>query len=125
MICPPDCQHETLSHVRQSAAGPLHCTPVTSVYSALLIAGPRSRRVLSKLTSANVSDDALPNGSSTQASLAQTHAVLLRQDLKMLPAFLILVSREYGECVWEAILRAGREFHLAPFGWEAHRRLMA
>jgi len=33
------------------------------------------------------------------------------------------VSREYGEAVWESIVHAGHEFHLCPFGFEAHAQL--
>ena len=36
-----------------------------------------------------------------------------------LPAYHLLVSREYGESVWDAILHAGHEFHIAPFGLKA------
>jgi glycine cleavage system aminomethyltransferase T len=89
---------------------------VTSVYADLLLAGPRSRNVLSKLTSLNVSEAALPNLSCAQASLAHVHATLLREDMQSVPAFHLLVSREYGEAVWSAMAHAGEEFHLCPFG---------
>ena len=36
-----------------------------------------------------------------------------------------MVPRDYAESVWEAILHAGEEFHITPFGLEAHRRLEA
>ncbi len=96
---------------------PVYITDVTSVYAEFLLAGPRSREILRKLTSLNVT--ALGNLGCGQASLAHVHSTVLREDLKELPAFHILVSREYGESVWEAILHAGHEFHLAPFGVKA------
>ena len=94
-------------------------TDVTSVWAALLLAGPMSRQVLRKLTSLNVSDAALPDGGCGQASLAHVHAIVLRRDLRDVSAFLLLVSREYAESVQEALLHAGREFQIAPFGLEA------
>ena len=94
-------------------------TDVTSVYAQFLLAGPRSRDILAKLTSLNVSERALPDFGCAQTSLSHVHATILRQDLGALQAFHLLVSRDYGEDVWESIMHAGREFHIAPFGLEA------
>jgi glycine cleavage system aminomethyltransferase T len=94
-------------------------TDVTSVFAQFLLAGPRSRDVLRKLTSLNVSERALPNLSCGQASLAHVRSIVLRQDLGTVPAFHVLVSRDYGESVWDALLHAGHEFHVAPFGLNA------
>jgi glycine cleavage system aminomethyltransferase T len=96
---------------------PVYVTDVTSVYAQFLLAGPRSREILRKLTSLNVAT--LQNLTCGQTSLAHVHSTVLREDLDELPAFHILVSREYGESVWEAILHAGSEFHLVPFGMKA------
>ena len=96
---------------------PGYVTDVTSVYAQFLLAGPRSRDVLRKLTSLNVIT--LGNLACGQASVAHVHGTLLRDDIGPIPAFHILVSREYGESVWDAILHAGREFHVAPFGLKA------
>ena len=96
---------------------PVYITNVTSVYAQFLLAGPRSRDILRKLTSLNVS--ALENLACGQASLAHVHSIVLRDDLQGFPAFHILVSREYGESVWESILHAGHEFHLAALGLKA------
>jgi glycine cleavage system aminomethyltransferase T len=96
---------------------PVYVTDVTSVYAQFLLAGPRSRDVLRKLTSLNVTT--LGNRSCGQASLAHVQGTLLRDDIGDIPAFHILVSREYGESVWDAILHAGHEFHIAPFGLKA------
>jgi glycine cleavage system aminomethyltransferase T len=92
---------------------------VTSVYAQLLLAGPRSLQILRKLTSLNAA--ALPNLGCGQASLAHVHSTILRDDLRGKPAFHILVSREYSESVWDAIIYAGHEFQLAPVGIEALR----
>jgi glycine cleavage system aminomethyltransferase T len=70
-----------------------------------------------------VSDAALANLSCGQAALAYVHARILRQDFPHTPAFLLMVSREYGESVWDALFHAGKEFHLTPFGLRAHESL--
>jgi glycine cleavage system aminomethyltransferase T len=98
---------------------PVYCTEVTSVYADLLLAGPASREVLSKLTSLDVSDGGLPNLSCGQASLAHAHALVLREDLTTIPAFHLLVGRDVGESVRESLLHAGEEFHILPFRLEA------
>jgi glycine cleavage system aminomethyltransferase T len=95
---------------------PAGATDVTGVYAELLLAGPWSEAVLSKLTSLNLSDAAVPNLSCAQASLAHAHTIFLREDIRSIPGFRLLISREYAESAWEAIVHAGHEFHLQPFG---------
>ncbi len=99
---------------------PVYVTEVTSVYAQFLLAGPRSRDVLGKLTSLNLSEASLPHLGCGQASVAHVRAIVLREDLGKIPAFHLLVSREYGESVWDAVVHAGHEFHLSPFGLRAH-----
>jgi glycine cleavage system aminomethyltransferase T len=127
VTCDPrarDSVMETLQSFRATASdlalpAPVYWTEMTSIYAQLLLAGPCSRDVLGKLTSLNLSETALSNLGCAQTSLAHTHAIVLRDDLGSLPAFHLLISREYAESVWEALLHAGLEFHLAAFGLEA------
>jgi heterotetrameric sarcosine oxidase gamma subunit len=121
---------ETLSSFRATAShlalpAPVYWTEMTSILAQLLLAGPRSRDVLGKLTSLNLSEPTLPNLGCAQTSLAHIHALVLRDDLGSLPAFHLLVSREYAESVWEALLHAGHEFQLGAFGLEAQALLMS
>jgi glycine cleavage system aminomethyltransferase T len=102
-----------------SSSSGVWVTDVTSVFAQFLLAGPASRDVLRKLTSLNVSEKALPDSGCGQASLAHVRAIILRQDLGPLPAFHLLVSREYGESVWDSLLHAGSEFRIAQFGLKA------
>jgi len=121
---------EALQSLRPAASdlalpSQVYWTEMTSIYAQLLLAGPSSRNVLSKVTSLNISESALPNSGCGQTDLAHAHTIILRDDLGTLPAFHLLVSREYAESVWEALLHAGLEFHLAPIGLEAQRLLAA
>jgi glycine cleavage system aminomethyltransferase T len=95
---------------------PSGATDVTSVYAELLLAGPWSKAVLGKLTSLNLSDAVVPNLSCAQASLAHVHSIFLREDIGSIPGFRLLISREYAESAWQALIHAGHEFHLQPFG---------
>jgi glycine cleavage system aminomethyltransferase T len=87
-------------------------TDVTSIYSAILLAGPKSREVLQKLTTLNVRDGAMPEGTARQARLAHVNATILRSE-----GFLILNTRDLAEYVWQALLHAGAR----PFGMVAQQ----
>ncbi|MDE2992548.1 MAG: hypothetical protein OXU67_01585 [Chloroflexota bacterium] len=104
-------------------SSPLYVTDVTSVYAALLLAGPRSRAVLQRLTALGVSDAALPDLACARTGLAHVHATILRQDLGPVPAYWLLVGWEYGAYVWDAALHAGESFGIAPIGLEAVQQL--
>lgn len=131
LICEPsarsavsDALHKTQStQTDPSAPLPFYVTDVSSVYAHLLLAGPRSRDVLSKLTSLNLSEGSLKDLSCAQAGVAHVHAVVLRQDLQDVPAYHLLIGRDYGESVWESVLHAGHEFHIVPFGLKSQQLL--
>ena len=106
-----------------TAPSSLYVTDVTSVYAALLLAGPHSRAVLQRLTALDVSDPALPDLACARTGLAHVHATILRQDLGPVPAYWLLVGWEYGAYVWDAVLHAGESFGIAPIGLEALNRL--
>jgi glycine cleavage system aminomethyltransferase T len=90
-----------------------HIHEPLSPYARLLISGPNSRALLSKLTSLNL------DRNTAYGTVAHVRGMVLRDAL----GFLVLVPRDYAESVWDAILHAGEEFHITPFGLEAHRRL--
>ena len=80
----------------------------------LVLAGPRCREVLSKLTSLNIEDVA-----SAQASVAHVHCTLVREDLPHTLAYRLSITRDYAESFWDAVMHAGHEFQITAFGWEA------
>jgi glycine cleavage system aminomethyltransferase T len=90
-------------------------TDVTSVYSAILLAGPKSRQVLQKLTTLNVNDQAMPEGAARQTRLAHVNAIILRSQ-----GFLLLNTRDVAEYVWQTLLRVGAH----PVGMVAQQRWM-
>ena len=107
LTCDPTARAAALASL-ENLSPPVYVTDVTSVYKQFLLAGPRGRDVLRKLTSLNVSK--LPDLACAQASLAHVHALVLRQDLGSVPAFHLLTTRDYAESVWESLLHAGAEF---------------
>lgn len=100
----------------------VHAIDVTSAFAGIVIAGPRSRDVLERLTAPDVSDDALPDGSCLSAKVAGLHARVIRDDLDEALAYWLFIGTEYAAYAWEAIMHAGRPFGMVPVGCNALMR---
>ncbi|MBI5760443.1 MAG: (2Fe-2S)-binding protein, partial [Planctomycetales bacterium] len=98
-------------------------TNVSGSYAAMNLAGPRSREVLKKLTDADLSSDAMPYLAASECTIAGVSAIVLRIGFVGELGYEIHVPSQFGLHVWEAIMEAGREFSIAPFGLEAQRVL--
>ena len=114
-----------LEAVTQPAAASacVHLTDVTSSFTAVQIAGPRSRDLLRKLTALDLRPAQFPDLSCAQGSLANVHALVIRADIQTHLSYQVYYGREFGEYVWEALLDAGQEFGALPFGMAAQRQL--
>ncbi|MBC8115178.1 MAG: FAD-dependent oxidoreductase, partial [Candidatus Saccharimonas sp.] len=98
-------------------------TNVSGSYAAMNLAGPRSREVLKKLTDADLSSEAMPYLAASECTIAGVSAIVLRIGFVGELGYEIHVPSQFGLHVWEAIMEAGREFSIAPFGIEAQRLL--
>ena len=114
-----------LEAVTQPAAASacVHLTDVTSSFTAVQIAGPRSRDLLRKLTALDLRPAQFPDLSCAQGSLANVHALVIRADIQTHLSYQVYYGREFGEYVWEALQDAGQEFGALPFGMAAQRQL--
>lgn len=111
------------SHLTEVAVdnGCMHVTDITSAYAALHLVGPMSTKLLKKLGPARI--DSITTGHCLQSPVARVAGLLIRRDFLRIPAWLLLVSRDYGEYLWECVLSAGHEFGIRPFGMAAEQRL--
>ena len=100
-----------------------HVNNVTSDYAAVNVAGPYARQTLSKLTAIDLSSSASPYMSSALGEVAGVPAMLLRIGFVGEAGWEVHAPAEYGEHLWDAIMDAGSEFGIAPFGLEAQRVL--
>lgn len=100
-----------------------HVANVTSTYAAVNLAGPRARDVLAKLTSLDVSAAALPYLAAAEGRVADIPTLLLRIGFVGELGFEMHFPADYGEAMWDALLEAGAEFGIRPFGVEAQRIL--
>jgi heterotetrameric sarcosine oxidase gamma subunit len=125
VMYPPEERDAATQEIEALASGHpcARLTDVTSVHAAFHLWGPRSRDVLCRLTSLDLSDGSLPDRGCAQAGLAQVRAIFLRRDADDLPCFRLLVAREYGEFVWDALMHAGRELGIVPLGLDALLKL--
>lgn len=101
----------------------VHLTNVTENYAAFNVAGPQARATLQKLTEADLSNKALPYMRTVDLMLAGVAVRLLRIGFTGELSYEVHVPAGYGLHVWQAIMTAGAEFGIAPFGVEAQRIL--
>jgi sarcosine oxidase subunit alpha len=92
---------------------------VTDQYGQIALAGPRSRDVLRKLADIDADNAALPFLASAATTIAGARVRLFRISYSGELAYELAVPADHTVAVWEALLAAGREFGLAPYGTEA------
>ncbi|MGD9538571.1 MAG: 2Fe-2S iron-sulfur cluster-binding protein [Alphaproteobacteria bacterium] len=98
-------------------------TNVTAAYAGVNLAGPNSRKVLAKLSDADLSNEAFPYMGMREATVAGIKALLLRVGFVGELGYEIHVPASRGEALWDALMEAGREYGIRPFGVEAQRLL--
>ena len=101
----------------------VHVANVAEAFAAFNLAGPRSRAVLQKLTAGAVSNDAFPYMHVRAIEVAGVPCRVMRIGFTGELSYEIHVPTGYALHVWEALVEAGREHGLAPFGVEAQRVL--
>ena len=96
---------------------------VTSAFAAVNLAGPSARDVLTKITTLDLSPPAFPFLAYREAAVAGIPARLLRVGFVGELGYEIHVPTRCGEALWDALMKAGAEFDIRPFGVEAQRLL--
>ena len=100
-----------------------YVTNVTSGYAVINVAGPRARDTLSKLTDVDLSPRAFRYMRAREGSVAGVPALMLRIGFVGETGWELHFPAEYGEHVWDALMDAGGEFGISPFGTETQRVL--
>ncbi len=98
-------------------------TNTTNELAAMNLAGPHARGVLSRVTDADVSKAAMPYLAAAEIRVAGVPATILRIGFVGELGYEIHVPADYGTHVWEALMEAGKDLGIAPFGVEAQRVL--
>jgi dimethylglycine dehydrogenase len=99
--------------------GSVRMYPVTKDWGVLVLAGPRSRDVLSKLTDADLSNAAFPwlSGREINVGFAMAHA--LRVNFVGELGWELHHPIEMQNAIFDAVMDAGKEFGIKPFGIRA------
>jgi len=101
-------------------------TPVTEQWSQFAIAGPRARDVLKKLApSFDLSNEALPHMSFVEGRLGACPVRVFRISFSGELSYEVATPSGFGLGLWKAIVEAGAEFGLEPYGTEALHVLRA
>ena len=99
-------------------------TDVTAAYSAVNIAGPRSREVLERLSDdVDLSAEGFPYMGIRTGTVAGIPARLLRIGFVGELGYELHAPASQGEALWDALMEAGRDLGIRPFGIVAQRIL--
>ncbi|GJL81184.1 MAG: sarcosine oxidase subunit alpha [marine bacterium B5-7] len=101
-------------------------TSVTDQWAVMSVAGPSSRAVVEKVCSGiDFSAEAFPFMSMREGEAAGVPARVFRISFSGELAYEINVPANYGQAVWEAVMTAGEEFDITPYGTETMHVLRA
>lgn len=118
-----DFVHQWLDWYLAGSGWDVHIANVTAGYAAMNLAGPKSRAVLGRLTACDLTSVAFPYMACRQAEVAGIPVVMLRIGFVGETGWEIHCPAESAEGLWEALLTAGRDSGIRPFGVEAQRLL--
>ncbi|MGI9371615.1 MAG: sarcosine oxidase subunit alpha family protein [Hyphomicrobiales bacterium] len=101
-------------------------TPVTEQWAQFAVAGPKARATLEKLSGdVDFSDEALPFMSYVEGTLYNCPVRVFRISFSGELSYEIATPANQGRVLWEALLEAGEEFDIEPYGTEALHVLRA
>ncbi len=103
----------------------VYATSVTEQWAVAALSGPKSRKVLEKLTDHPLDDQSMPFMTMVNAEVAGIPARIFRISFTGELSFEINVPARYGLSLWEALMEAGDEDGLCPYGTEAMHVLRA
>ena len=106
-----------------AGSGCVHVANVTAAHAAVNVAGPRARELLRKLTDSDLAPDSFTYMNHREAMVAGVRVRMIRVGFVGETGWELHCPADYGEHLWTAIMEAGREFGIAPFGVEAQRVL--
>jgi sarcosine oxidase subunit alpha len=98
-------------------------TDLTQALCAVNLAGPRAREILATVTDLDVSAAAFGYLDARQGDVAHASALMMRIGFVGELGYELHFPAALGEHVWEALLSAGSEHGIRPFGLEPQRIL--
>jgi heterotetrameric sarcosine oxidase gamma subunit len=107
--------------IRKNIAADAHVTltDVTSAYAVLALMGPKSRDILARVTSADLSNDGFPFATIREIDVGYATAYANRMTYVGELGWELIVPTEFAVGVYEALHEAGRDFGLLDCGYYA------
>ncbi len=99
--------------------GSVTLRPITQMYGVLVLAGPRARDVLGKLTDADLSNAAFPWLSGKAISVGNIHSHVLRVNFVGELGYEFHHPIESQNALFDALMEAGKPFGIRPYGIKA------
>ncbi|MDO8353284.1 MAG: FAD-dependent oxidoreductase [Aestuariivirga sp.] len=99
--------------------GSVKLNPITTRLGVLVLAGPNARKVLQKLTTADLSNEAFPWLSGKSISVGHTSCHALRVNFVGELGFEFHHPIEQQVALFDLLMEAGREFGIRPYGIKA------
>ncbi|WP_152042363.1 GcvT family protein [Salinigranum salinum] len=102
--------------VREQSPDGVVVNDVTSSLAAMVCTGPDARKVLSKVTDVDLSDEAFPFFTAQEFYVKNVPVLALRVSYAGELGWEFYTPSEYGERLWEHIMEAGQEYDIRPYG---------
>ncbi len=90
--------------------------PRQDSHACLLLSGEYTPQLLAKLCAIDLRAHKFPNHAVVQTSVARLSAIIIRNDLSDLPAYMLLVDTASSEYLWDCIVDAGKEYDAVTAG---------
>ena len=104
----------------------VYFTSVTDHWATAALVGPKSRTVLAKVCpDIDLSGEAFPFMALREGHVADLPARVFRISFSGELSFEVNVPAQHGRAVWDALIDAGAEFDITPYGTEAMHVLRA
>ncbi len=103
----------------------VYCTSVTEQWAVVAIAGPQAQTTLATLTDHPLDEESFPFMTLQEFPVAGIPARIFRISFTGEPSFEINVKARYGLALWEALLEAGQQRGVVPYGTETMHILRA
>jgi sarcosine oxidase subunit alpha len=116
--------YEYLQWWLQSGWGPeVSLTNITEDYGAVNLAGPHARNVLRQLTDDPIDNNDFPYLHARRLTIAGIPCRAMRRGFVGELSYEIHCPASHTSNLWQALLQAGKEYGISPFGVEAQRVL--
>ena len=97
----------------------VHTANLTEQYAQIAVVGPKAREALEQLGGFDVSSEALPFMAWADGKLGGFGVRIYRISFSGELSYEIAVDANQGQAIWNALMQAGAEFGVMPYGTEA------